>query len=77
VFFLITVKLSAKNQIVIPRETREKLGLKAGDRLKVLVKGETICLVREPESFVERLYASGKNVYDNNYLNAERESWEK
>lgn len=33
------VKLSSKNQIVIPREAREALGAKAGTRLVVVVRG--------------------------------------
>lgn len=32
------VKLSSRNQIVIPREAREALGLKAGDKLLVVVR---------------------------------------
>ena len=72
-----TVKMSSKNQIVIPGEARQKLGLKAGDRLKVIIKGDSICLVKEPESYVEKLYGSGKGSYDDNYLVAERESWKK
>lgn len=32
------VKLSSKGQIVIPKEVREKLGLKAGDKLKLEVE---------------------------------------
>jgi len=72
-----TVKLSSKNQVVIPSDARRKLALKPGDRLKVLVRGDSICLVKEPGSYVEKLYGSGKNIYDDNYLVAERESWRK
>jgi AbrB family looped-hinge helix DNA binding protein len=36
------VTLSAKNQIVIPREAREALGVKAGDKLLVVVRGEKV-----------------------------------
>ena len=32
------VKLSSKGQIVIPKEVREKLGLKAGDKIKLEVE---------------------------------------
>ncbi len=74
---MLTVKMSSKNQVVIPTEARQKLGLKAGDRLKVLIKGESICLFKEPDSYVDKLYASGKEIYNSNYLVAERESWEK
>jgi AbrB family looped-hinge helix DNA binding protein len=71
-----TVKMSSKNQVVIPTEARQKLGLKAGDRLKVLIKGDSLCLVKEPENYVEKLYGSGKDIYKNNYLVAERDSWD-
>lgn len=41
-------KLSSKNQIVIPREARNALGLKAGDRLLVVVRGDTVILLPKP-----------------------------
>jgi AbrB family looped-hinge helix DNA binding protein len=72
-----TIKMSSKNQVVIPSEARLKLGLKAGDRLKVLIKGDSICLVKEPDNYVEKLYGSGKDIYNSNYLVAERDSWNK
>ncbi len=72
-----TIKMSSKNQVVIPSEARLKLGLKAGDRLKVLIKGDSICLIKEPENYVEKLYGSGKDIYNGNYLVAERDSWDK
>jgi AbrB family looped-hinge helix DNA binding protein len=72
-----TIKMSSKNQVVIPSEARLKLGLKAGDRLKVLIKGDSICLIKEPDNYVEKLYGSGKDIYNGNYLVAERDSWNK
>ncbi len=33
------ITLSSKNQIVIPREAREALGVKPGDKLLVVVPG--------------------------------------
>ena len=41
------VTISSKYQIVIPREVRKQLGLKAGQKLKVVVKGQVINLVPE------------------------------
>ena len=41
------VTISSKYQIVIPRDVRKQLGLKAGQKLKVVVKGWVINLVPE------------------------------
>ncbi len=41
------VIISSKYQIVIPRDVRKQLGLKAGQKLKVVVKGWVINLVPE------------------------------
>ncbi len=43
------VKLSSKHQIVIPRESREALGLKPGDRLLVVTVGEQVIVLRKPQ----------------------------
>jgi AbrB family looped-hinge helix DNA binding protein len=39
------VTISRKFQVVIPREVRKQLQLKVGQKLKVIVKGQTINLV--------------------------------
>lgn len=41
------VTISSKFQVVIPREVRKQLQLKVGQKLKVVVKGQTINLVPE------------------------------
>ena len=41
-----TVVLSEKFQIVIPKKTREGLGLKAGQRLVLIEKGNSVELVK-------------------------------
>ncbi len=44
------VKLSSKNQIVVPRAARDALGLKAGDRLVVSVRDDGVVeMRRRPE----------------------------
>jgi AbrB family looped-hinge helix DNA binding protein len=40
-----TATLSTKYQLVVPRATRERLGLRPGMKLTVLTKGEVIYLV--------------------------------
>lgn len=44
------IKLSAKNQIVLPREIRDALGVKAGDRLLIVSRGDTVILLRKPKN---------------------------
>lgn len=52
----VSVKMSSKNQIVVPKEAREALGLEAGDRLLVSVRSDGILeMEREPRDLAERL----------------------
>ncbi len=47
------VKISSKGQIVIPKEVRERLGIKAGGKLAVIVRDDEIILRK-----IERLNLS-------------------
>ncbi len=69
------VKLSTKNQIVVPREAREALGLKPGAKLLVVVHGNTVILRRRPKSYAEAIEGIGAGLYPPDYLKKERESW--
>jgi len=42
------VKLSSKGQIVLPKDARDRLGLKKGDRLKVQVDERTKSIILQP-----------------------------
>lgn len=68
--------LSSKNQIVVPREAREALGVKAGDRLLVVVQGKSVTIMPEPASYAKALYGRSRGKYPANYLKNERDSWE-
>jgi AbrB family looped-hinge helix DNA binding protein len=68
-------KLSSKNQIVIPREARDALGLRAGQKLLVVVRGNTIFLTRKPRNYAEAVRESGRAMYGRDYLDKERDSW--
>lgn len=50
-----SVKMSSKHQIVVPREAREALGLRPGDRLLVSIVGEVIEMRLEPHDVVASL----------------------
>lgn len=68
--------LSAKNQIVIPREAREALGLKPGDKILVVVRGERVLVLRKPKSYRKAIRGLGKGLYPDDYLRKERDNWE-
>jgi AbrB family looped-hinge helix DNA binding protein len=74
-----TVTLSSKNQIVVPKEAREKLNIGPGQEMMVLVKENHIVLIPRPQDFVSRMAGLHKDVWTdvdtNNYLEEERDSW--
>lgn len=69
------IKLSSKNQIVLPREAREAMKVKGGDSLLVVVKGGITLLMPKPKKYVEALLGRGKTIYPKDYLKKERGSW--
>lgn len=68
--------ISTKNQIVIPREAREALHLKAGDKVLVTVRGESVILLKKPSKFRDAIRGMGVDTYPPDYLRKERESWD-
>jgi len=72
--------ISSKNQIVIPREAREALGVKAGDKIRVVVHRNKVILLEKAEpahsqlrGLYKRLFGKG---YPEGYLEKERRSWD-
>jgi AbrB family looped-hinge helix DNA binding protein len=59
-----TTKISSKYQVVIPKVVREKLHLKSGQKMTVVVKGEVVYLIPEKplESF--KGFLKGMNTKD-------------
>ena len=52
----VSVKMSSKNQIVVPTEAREALGLRPGDRLLVSVREDGVLeMEREPRDLAASL----------------------
>jgi AbrB family looped-hinge helix DNA binding protein len=68
--------LSAKNQIVIPREAREALGLKPGDKILVLVRGGKVLVLQKPKSYRAAIRGLARRAFPKDYLKKERQSWE-
>lgn len=72
-----TVKISGKNQVVVPSEAREHLGVGPGDELVVVPKGDHVIIMAKPRSVSKALAGSGKGLYGKTrqYLKGERNSW--
>jgi AbrB family looped-hinge helix DNA binding protein len=67
--------LSSKNQIVIPLAARKALGLKTGDKVLIVPRGETIIVMRKPKNYAKAILGMAKGMYPPDYLERERESW--
>ena len=68
-------KLSSKNQIVIPKEARQAMGVKGGDELLVVVKDDLMLIMRNPKRYAKALQELAKGIYPTDYLKRERRSW--
>ncbi len=68
--------LSSKNQIVIPREAREALGLKAGDKVLVVTRGSRVIVLEKPKSYHQAIRGIARGSYPKGYLRKERRSWD-
>jgi AbrB family looped-hinge helix DNA binding protein len=75
----VSVKVSSRNQIAVPRIARERLRIRSGDRLLVDVQDGVLVLVPQPEDYAAHMAGLHKNVWadidTDEYLNRERESW--
>ncbi len=65
--------ISSKNQIVIPREAREALQLKPGDKVIIRPLGGRVLILEKPESYHRAIL--GRGSYPKDYLKKERKSW--
>jgi AbrB family looped-hinge helix DNA binding protein len=67
--------LSARNQIVISPEARKALRVKAGDKLVLVVRGDKVIVLENPNSPHRAIRGLGKGVYPAGYLQKERQGW--
>ena len=68
--------ISSKNQIVIPREAREALGVKPGDRILVVVRGNRVIVLQKPKSHHAAIRGLARGLYSRGHLQKERQSWD-
>lgn len=71
------LRLSSKNQIVIPKEAREAMRLKGRDELLVVAKEGLTIIMPKPRNYRKALSGLGKGLYPESYLKKERRSWTK
>ncbi len=75
------VSLSKKGQLVLPKEMRDKLGIKENDKIMMILDTNGIILTT-PELYAQRSKGILKGTWGKNkkeieaYINGERKSWE-
>lgn len=71
-------KLGGRYQIVVPKDIREALQLKPGDRLEVKVENGKVVMIPQV-SHTSRLFGKHQQLWQNTdavkYIRNERESW--
>lgn len=74
----VTVKVSSRNQIAVPRIARERLGIKAGDHLLVEVQDGMLILMLQPQDYAARLAGLHREIWEgvdaDAYLQGERDA---
>jgi AbrB family looped-hinge helix DNA binding protein len=69
------VTLSSKNQIVIPKEAREALGVKPGEKLLITVHNGKVMVMKRPAKYHLAIQGLARGLYGPDYLKKERDSW--
>jgi hypothetical protein len=65
-------KPPSKNRTVIPSEGQ---GVKAGDQLLVVARGERVIVIEKPRAHHKAIRGLGAGLYPAGYLAKERKSW--
>lgn len=76
----ISVKVSRRHQIVVPRIARERLNIRSGDRLLVDVQDGLLILLPQPQNYTEHMAGLHREVWEgvntSAYLREERAAWD-
>ena len=75
----VSVKVSSRYQIVVPRIARERLNIQRGERLLVDVQDGMLILIPQPQDYVSHMSGLHKDVWADVdttvYLQEERGAW--
>ncbi len=75
----VSVKVSSRHQVVVPRIAREKLDIQSGDRLLVDVQDGVLILIPQPQDYALHLAGRHKEIWAGvdtaAYLDGERAAW--
>lgn len=75
----VSVRVSGKYQVVIPKSIREEIGLEKGDELTVDLQEKTIIMRVKPKSFSKYTLGLHKKIWEKveatEYVEQERNSW--
>ena len=76
----ISVKVSSRYQISVPRIARERLNIQSGDRLLVDIQDGLLILLPQPQNYTARLAGLHREVWEGvdttAYLQEERDAWD-
>ena len=70
-------KRAKQKRVRIADLVRQALGLKPGDKLLVVTKGDELIVMPRPSSFAAAIRGIGRGLYPKGYLRKERSSWRK
>jgi AbrB family looped-hinge helix DNA binding protein len=75
----VSVKVSSRYQIAVPRIARNRLNIQSGDRLLVDVQDGLLILLPQPQDYVAHLAGLHREVWagldTTAYLQEERDAW--
>lgn len=76
----VTIKVSSRHQIYVPRAARDRLNIQSGDRLLVDVQEGLLILIPQPENYTARMAGLHEDVWQDldttTYLEEERDAWD-
>jgi AbrB family looped-hinge helix DNA binding protein len=76
----VSVKVSSRHQISVPRIARERLNIQSGDRLLVDIQDGLLILLPQPQNYTAHLAGLHREVWEGldttAYLQGERDAWD-